>query len=696
MEVIVVLGIVLVAIVVIFYSLKDSGIFPTNVPEGIYEQQKEVAESVKKVITDATDKTVGEVMSHGGYLETRIPGANKAIGDAQSTEFMLTDVAFWQRCDNTMYPKLRMEEGTDNMEAWMAASIKKKVSEGMDDIEVQYGNRAKFDLSGLRVEVDIKGSAQFEPDVIDVTVTMPTEVRDYKLPSDLHPYKVSFKSKLGRIHAFGKDFAVASREKRFFDWFSIEAILFSQELENTHAKLPTQGIMTQCGEVVYRSSEQINDYLLEMVGYIMSSVVWWEDNPNLCPGGACQDKRLSFGIQDLDGVTFDDLEIRAMLVDDWEFGLTDYMMATNFEMPTHGGYTVPICTASYNKAYEFTYPYVLRVKDPYTGYSFNMAYEASVKDSGDETMEPGDCGEAVASTDCSGLQWRGTVRVVDEDGRPLEGVAVVFGGCPLGETDTGGRVSGYVKCGMHELAVFGGSEREFFERDVTATTLNSGYTVTLNPVNAVTIHFREVTIEDSADCDACSKNCNFGTGVTCEISGIGREMVHLEFDNGYMKVPVSNVNVEDMDDECRTTPDCVFCNANYDSMEGVDPEDIDDELAQDISDACLSCDLGCPKTLTEHVTVDYLPSGYEYSVNGNMNDPLLNRMETGELNGTFYLGPDDTELYVYMVKRADDRKDPIDAIPGDSEITCLMNALAGCGIGPVSTVDYSSPIIVTS
>ncbi|MCK4714753.1 MAG: hypothetical protein KAT35_04205, partial [Candidatus Aenigmarchaeota archaeon] len=429
---------------------------------------------------------------------------------------------------------------------------------------------------------------------------------------------------------------------------------FSQELENTHTRLPTTGVMTQCGEVVYRSPQQINTYLLEILEYVMSTTEWWQDMKDLCPGGTCLDQTKTFAIKDLDGADYPELDVETKLADDWVFELFDYVFATNFEMPRHGGFVVPVCTQTYNHAYDFNYPFIIRVKDPYTGYKFSFASEVSVKEGSDHTMEPGDCSSpGGAPPGCENLPCHGRVRVVDNEDRSLGGAFVVFGGCPVGETGPDGFAEGPIWCGNQELFVYRTSEYEFLKRSVSSTTLASTHTVTLNPVREIRVHFREVEITTRGydeseepplltDCDACSRSCDITDVIfhQCSIGFVSREQALVEFDNGHMKLPVTNIDSLGAPAGCSDTLDCQTCSEHAPELE---EGDVDDSVFE----ACKNCAAGCYSPPVESTLVDYLPSGYDYAVNGIMFDPL----DEYRINGAFlynglYISEDDTDLYV--------------------------------------------------
>ncbi len=692
MEIIVVVGVLLIMVVVMFYAIQGGTIIPSSVPKGVYDEQREVSNTVKNMVRSSADNTLRTTMMHGGYLEDSSLGVI-TYNDVPNTEFLLTKVAFWQRCQNVMYPSI------GDIEAWMAAAIEKDVREGIGDIEALYGERADFDKDNIRVTVNVLGANSFEPNMVEVSLAMPTTVREYGMAGDLYPYKVKIDSRFGRIYSFGKDFADASAEKRFFDVFSIAAIYFSQELED-NVKLPSMGVLTDCGDVVYRSPEQINNYLLEILEYVLASTLWWQNMPNQGPGMPGYDETLAFAIQNVNGKVYSDLEIRTMMSDDWVFDVFDFVLATNFDMPTSSFYRVPVCTASYNHAYRFSYPFVIRVKDPYTGYSFNFASEVSVGDpDGDDVMEPSDCefGGVVPSQCQEDLTCNGRVKVEDDLGEPLGGAWVVFGGCPVGnKTDASGYAEGPIKCGTENLYVYFTTDYEFFERTVSATELGD-YVVTLGPVNEIRFHFREVGMTKSGyyytgvdndnqvhdTCDACSRSCGLTTVTSrkCIIRLVDREHAFVEFDNGYTTLPVTNMDIGGMPEDCGETAGCNFCQEHSDEAETANAS-----VRNDILNACKQCAEGCYTTPLESSLVDYIPSGYTYTTDATMYDPLDNYKTKGVFESeSFYLGSDDTEVYIYMPKRSSDRSSWSDFDVQDTEKDCLVSEMQKCGISPVSS-----------
>ena len=700
-EVIVVFGVLLVIVVVAFYALQNSSIIPNPVPKGVYDEQREVSNTVNNMVRGAADNALREMMEHGGYLEdSSIAGIG--YNDVPNTGFLLTRVPFWQRCDQVMYPDIR------DIEVWMAKAIEKSVEEGLDDIEALYGNRASFDRNGIGATVTILGVNPIEPNVIKVEFRMPTTVREYDLAHDLYPYITNIDTKFGRIYSFGKDFSDASAEKRFFDVFTIAAIYFSQETTDG-VKLPTIGVLTECGDVVYRNPEEINGYLLEILEYVLATASWWRPMENSCPDGTCLPMTLDFAIQNVNGRSYSDLDIRTMMSDYWVFDVFDFVLATNFKMPTSGWYRIPICTATFNHAYKFKYPLIIRVNDPYTGYNFNFASEVAVGDRGDEIMAPGDCNAIGSmSSECQELPCYGRVGVVNDLGEPMEDAWVVFGGCPVGDkTGPDGFTEGPIKCGTEKLFVYHTSEYEFLEREVSATDLNSTHIVTINPINQIRIHFREIKMTKTGyyttegddpqtvhlTCDACEKNCGIEstTSYQCVTGLVDREHVYAEFDNGYGSLPVTNIDIANAPEECGEGLGCAFCREHADEAETANSS-----VRNTILSACRSCASGCYTTPLESTLVSYIPSGYTYTVDADMYDPMDEYKIKGMIeSASFVLGRDDTDVYLYLPRRSSDRNTLYDMLPEDAEKTCLTNFASNiCGMGPVVAETHAPTVVV--
>ena len=151
MEFVVVLGILFVVVIVAFYAIQSGIVVQNPVPEGVYKEQEAVSESIKGVIRDAADNTLRTMMTHGGYLDSYIPGVTKTYEDVEHVDFLFMGVPFWQQCSRTRYPPI------GKIEEWMGAAIEKIVLDGLDDIELTYGDRAEFERDEIEVSVDISG-----------------------------------------------------------------------------------------------------------------------------------------------------------------------------------------------------------------------------------------------------------------------------------------------------------------------------------------------------------------------------------------------------------------------------------------------------------------------------------------------------------------------------------------------------------
>ena len=151
---------------VALYGLQGGSIFKDPIPEGVYEEQQEITNSVKNLVRDAADDTLKIMMTHGAFH----PEETTNYDSVEKADFLLTEVPYWQMCQDTKYPKI------EDVKNWMESAIEKIVRDGMDDIEDRYGNRVEFDTELIRAEVTIKGINRFEPDNIEIELIMPTTV----------------------------------------------------------------------------------------------------------------------------------------------------------------------------------------------------------------------------------------------------------------------------------------------------------------------------------------------------------------------------------------------------------------------------------------------------------------------------------------------------------------------------------------
>ena len=111
--------------------------------------------------------------------------------------------------------------------------------------------------------------------------------------------------------------------------------------------------------------------------------------------------------------------------------------------------------------------------------------------------------------------------------------------------------------------------------------------------------------------------------------------------------------------------------------------------------ACRRCTQGCYTPPIESSVVDYIPSGYTYSVDGRIYDTMNDYLISGIVSYSgFVLERNATDIYIYIPKRPADRLNYLDADVKQSETSCLMGALSRCGISAASTDKYPSTIVV--
>ncbi|MCK5643170.1 MAG: hypothetical protein KAJ19_20340, partial [Gammaproteobacteria bacterium] len=161
MEVIVIFGVLLVVVLVVLFAVQEGSILPNTIPQNIYNEQKAVAKTVGDRMRDALDYTLRDMMMHGGYIGDQGLGT-VSYNDVAGADFLLTKVPYWVRCDQVSYPQI------SQIETWMEHSIEKKMRDGMNSLEIEYGNLAEFDTEGITIDVDVQGMNEYEADKIVV------------------------------------------------------------------------------------------------------------------------------------------------------------------------------------------------------------------------------------------------------------------------------------------------------------------------------------------------------------------------------------------------------------------------------------------------------------------------------------------------------------------------------------------------
>ncbi|RLJ09762.1 MAG: hypothetical protein DRP15_02520, partial [Candidatus Aenigmatarchaeota archaeon] len=333
-----ILALVFVMVVVIYYASRGSFI-PSPIPSNVFEEQKIVQNSVINLIRKGVDETLRVMETHGGYLSSN---TSKDIGFEEVSHVMFTgyEVPYWQKCNRLFIPSKK------KVKKWMEISISEYIKNHIS--EAAHMQKVRFHLENLSV------SANILRDKIEVTVHLPTSVNGYKMREPLYPYTVSIPTKFGEIYNFANDFSRESADKRFFETFTMLSLYFSKYTFDGHPKLPTMGLLTECGDTIYRTTNQISSYLMEIVEYILTHILWWQ--PMINQAGKPETK--VFSIESVNGNKYADLNIRLYIPDDFVFNITNPILITNSNIIINKGspFVVHDCLTAYVQTYSVVYP----------------------------------------------------------------------------------------------------------------------------------------------------------------------------------------------------------------------------------------------------------------------------------------------------------------------------------------------------
>ncbi len=681
-ELVIILGIIFLFLIVLFSGI-GSNFFASPIPSGVAERQAAVNTMVLGVIKDGVDQTLRVMERHGGYLDDpSITG--KTWRDAPNVEFMMAGVAYWQMCENDY--SLTKEE----IERSFELSVAKHIRENIGGVSGLFGKNVSFDANSVSVDANILGWNRGEVKRIDVSVNLPTRVDGYDMPAQYHPYKQSIDTRFGEIIRFASDYAKENAANRNMEIFTIYGVYFSMVEPDGFGRLPTSGVLTECGQVLHRDPEQINGHLYDLINYVITQLRWWDvmttdhDIPKI------------FAIQTLNGEEYRDLDIYMRLSDGFAFDTHDVIMVTNNKpLVTSSVLTPPVCVQEFNRGYDVDYPIIISVKDVETGNFFNFASHVFVESQGLK-MSPGSCSSITApgQGECEDLQCSLNLRVVDDLSNPIEGAFVAFGNCPLGYTDSNGRVSGDSVC-SGDFSIYKNDTYEYYlEEDIMNHDVESVYV--LHKVPFFTAHFREVKIfidykpyfgTDWQTCTACGSCSLYGidTRVRCETDLMDKEYMYVEFTPSHkpsVTLPITNIDSGSIDPDCMESDACQFCteHTNNVTMENMG----------EVRDACQQCSIDCASGVLENRTIKYIMSG-QHAVEGTVFNPYTSR-EAGGMITTYSLDRNEDEVFINMPRS--ETKTGNNYQVSDSEKSCLTSYLATCGIDPISSSEAVQKTVV--
>ena len=642
-----ILGVVAIIVVVAYYALVISNQPSNPVPAGTGSEQSLVQDKIEGVISDGASLSIKWMESQGGSI---LPIFNDSVS------FTRVLVPYWQKCGKTNVPSLEIL--TEELENATYNYIVYSMRNGSEKV---LGKNVTADLSKLSVKANILDNQ------IDLVVDLPTTVQGAPIQQ---PYKTTIPTKFGEIYKFMKSYAEESARNRYLELFIINSIYFSANRADggmEHPELPTFGFLTECGETITRTPEELSLSMEKTIFYTLANVKWWAKaatgldcsncGSGACPAGCSLPK--TYTIESLNGRTYPQLNPLFLVDDNFGINITSGIYISNpkpvakanliFKQFVTSGW----CMRPYSASYSFQTPVVLKVEDPLTNTPFNIATLVEIND-----LLPGNCGELPDSQSCiynpgnptnpSNIKCVGgeaklpacgncsvKMKVAKPDGSPAPGALGYFGDCTFLPSDSKGLFQGSVGCGADDLYItyIPASRRPvLYQRQwcgVSPEKLNG--TVVMYEYPKLKIHFREVNL------------------TTCKAAVTRSFVLANTSAEGACSQSITNAN---------STED-TFC---------TDEESCLRQLESATAEESVGFDALQPGT--HNLTATLL------SIEGS------NKNETGGLEGSFNMTTQDRDIYMYvpLYKNASQASQEYSL-----NMTNLM--ISNCSINPVMKVD---------
>ncbi len=573
LEFVAIAGVIFIAAVVI--ALTYQGVTvpqPSQVPAAIAEEQKLLKDSIEFLAKDGGTRVIEIAERHGGYMTPQVLREDYTI--RPFAMFMKNGVAYWRKCGKTYYPTIEEEQ--------------EKLAEGLREYLTR-NLKEEGKVSGKRVELAIKAMAvtsRILDQRVDFEIDLPTRIENYSIREK---YTVSIPTNFGRIYRFAMAFSDETAENRAFEVFTISSIWLSKDL-------PKIGALTECGDAIVLTPEEISRAIDDLVRYTVSSTVLWEPM-------AQTDGLKYYSIESVGGKRYEDLDITFWLSDGFKTDAKRPIVilnpTTNIESPVMD---IPYCLKPYVNQYSVAYPVITSVKDELLGSRFNFASLVYV-----DRMEPGSCEMLGADGACESAGC--TIRVVVEDtsGAAIEGATVSFGGCSYGKTDPDGSFTGQAECGKYLLSIVKDSDHTMVYENLSESDVNGTYV--LHKIPEVNVSFYQLS------------------GGTCITQEIDTESVITILNSDEHNSSFFNRDRDfDMAACLRAGGYKEACDRRNEalktlgSLESVSEEDM--RLCAEGTGKCMK------DSLLKEVSVSYIPGGHDYEFSTVVTNPSVTEQQS--------------------------------------------------------------------
>jgi hypothetical protein len=465
-EIVVVVGIVIVAAVVILYAVQ-SGIFVSSeVPGAVRQKYDSVKASLESLVRDGSQETMRKLSTYGGYLDN----SSFQMG---SVEFLGKEVPYWQYNGQVKYPNVQ-ENFRTGLRDYLSRN-KETVAEALKMSGVEFG--------------EPQVSVNFMSSKIVVTVNMLTTIDDNKISK---PYVVEVQTRLNEINEFSKAFAAYDKEKRPLEYYTLSSMMMSPMEQDVHT-VPIFIFLTDCGDYVFKSWWDVKPAMEDTIKATLANVYMPGKAPTNFMGSSSSPK---YTLVPLNGKRYESLDVTFHLPDNFQLSQSSFRFSPD---PISAiANMIPMVGQCQSDPvyvnYYLSYPSIVRVKDPDTQNIFQFALDVMIKDNKPAEWTASGYGSDIQAQICANPQCSAQITVKSASGNPVDSASVSFMGCQIGQTNDQGALSAAAPCGIGPLRVY----REGYEMysQMQSSDNLRGLSLTVPKTPAVRLHFYEVTVEN--------------------------------------------------------------------------------------------------------------------------------------------------------------------------------------------------------
>ncbi len=417
-EIIIVLGIIIIAAVALVFTTQREAIFPPSSEVAALRQALE--NEIEQNLYSKALETIEAVGRQGGYTE---PPAELSVS------YQGSRVPYWQYAGQNLVPD------RDLIETNIANAIK------------SYANQISIsEYQGKAVSMGPASSAEvtISQGSVLVRVWQPVTMEGYYLSQ---PFEFSVQAGLGSAYDLASQITAKNIEGRYLDHFTVASIFMYGALDGYgNPKIPSAGVLTECGQVLYKSWFDVKDEAETLLkGFLARTYMAGQT-----PENAVEDSNFPVHVFPLK---------TSVPV---SFRLAEPLTSRSFQFnpnPVRAQAQVVPMTAiclspPYLVHYWLMYPVVAEVRE--NGYTLRFALQVYVDDN-----KAGDWGQAGVYLDewmeqiekCEFARCSADLTVLGMEG-PIRNADVIFSGCHLGKTGDDGTLQAEIPCGLGLLEVY--------------------------------------------------------------------------------------------------------------------------------------------------------------------------------------------------------------------------------------------------